>query len=197
MNALENAITRVNGDGDYIARLLTEALLAERPISDEPPLSGAEADVLVASGAFTREELTDISDKVRRGSLPAVVANTLVAHVYSSMSNDDVRGFLDLKAAELDHAVETRKLHAVEVAGMRRFPMWQFSLSSPGKLLPHLPEIIELVGTMNWISLAGLMSTKQSEMESFGAQSPVEWFRQGGEIGALKAILVRKSRTQT
>jgi hypothetical protein len=193
MHALENAITRVNGDGDYIARLLTETLLAERPLSDEPPLSGAEADVLIASGAFTRETLADISDRVRRGSLSAVAASTLVSHVHSSMSNDDVRGFLDLSPAELDRAVEARNLYAIEVGGMRRFPMWQFSVSSPGKLLPHLAEIIELVGTMNWISVAGLMSTTQSEMESFGAQSPVEWFRQGGEIGALEAVLARKS----
>jgi len=62
-------------------------------------------------------------------------------------------------------------------------------LSSPGKLLPHLTEIIALVAANRWVSVAGLMSTPQSEVVAEGKQTPVQWFRNGGGIDALAEIL--------
>ncbi|MCK2024346.1 hypothetical protein KZC52_15545 [Microbacterium sp. kSW2-24] len=189
MRALEDAIARLNGDGDYIARALTESLLAERPIVDEPSLSPDEINFLITSGEFTAEEFDDIELRVRRGSLPAIAANTLVAGLHRSMSDDAVRGFLDLNDQELDDLVTAGRLYAVDVAGHRRFPWWQFSLSSPGKLLPHLTEIIALLGGQHWISVSGLMSTPQSTMIAEGQHTPVEWFRIGGGIDALERTL--------
>ncbi|MCZ0710813.1 MULTISPECIES: hypothetical protein [Microbacterium] len=189
MRALEDAIARLNGDGNYIARALTESLLAERPIVDEPSLSPEEIDFLITSGEFTPEEFDDIELRVRRGSLPAIAANTLVAGLHRSMSDDAVRGFLDLNNQELDDLVTAGRLYAVDVAGHRRFPWWQFSLSSPGKVLPHLTEVIALLGKKHWISVSGLMSTPQDTMVIEGKHTPVEWFRAGGGIDALEAIL--------
>lgn len=189
MQALEDAITRLNADGDYIARALTGSLLAERPMTDEPSLTPEEAEYLITSGEFTPEEFDDIATRVRRGELQADVANTLVANLHSSMSDDAVRGFLDLRDENLDDLVAARRLYAVEIAGQRRFPSWQFSLSSPGKLLPHLPEIIALVADEHWISVAGLMSTPQDTMVIEGEHTPVEWFKNGGAIDALQDIL--------
>lgn len=189
MHALEDAITRLNGDGDYVARALTESLLAERPMMDEPSLSPEEAEFLITSGEFTPEEFDDIATRVRRGALPASAANTLVAGLHRSMSDDAVRGFLDLNDQELNDLVTAGRLYAVDVAGQRRFPWWQFSLSSPGKLLPHLTAIIALLGETHWISVSGLMSTPQSTMVVEGAHTPVEWFRTGGGIDALEEIL--------
>jgi hypothetical protein len=189
MRALEDAIARLNGDGDYIARALTESLLVERPIVDEPSLSPEEIDFLISSGEFTAEEFDDIATRVRRGDLEAGAANALVAGLHRTMSDDDVRGFLDLDDKELNHLVTARRLYAVDVAGRRRFPSWQFSLSSPGKLLPHLTEIIALLAEEHWISASGLMSTPQSEMVMEGEHTPVEWFRAGGGIEALVEIL--------
>jgi hypothetical protein len=189
MQALEDAITRLNADGDYIVRALTGSLLAERPMTDEPSLTPEEAEYLITSGDFTPEEFDDIATRVRRGALPAGVANTLVANLHSSMSADAVRGFLGLNHQELDDLVAAGRLYAVEIAGQRRFPSWQFSLSSPGKLLPHLTEIIALLGEKHWISVAGLMSTPQDTMVTEGEHTPVEWFRNGGTIDALEDIL--------
>ncbi len=189
MHALEDAISRLNADGDYIARVLTGSLLAARPLLDEPSLSPEEAEYLIASGDFTPEEFDDIATRVRRGELEADVANTLVANVHSSMSDDAVRGFLDLSDQELDDLVAAKRLYAVHIAGQRRFPSWQFSLSSPGKLLPHLTEIIALLVDKHWISASGLMSTPQSTMIVEGKHTPVEWFRAGGGIDALEEIL--------
>lgn len=189
MRALGDAIARLNADGDYVARALTESLLAERPMTDEPSLAPEEIDFLISSGEFTPEEFDDIATRVRRGALPAGAANALVAELHRSMSEDDVRGFLDLSDDELEQLVSTGRIYAVDIAGKRRFPAWQFSLSSPGKLLPHLAEIIALVAANRWLSVAGLMSTPQSEMVAEGKQTPVQWFRDGGGIDALAEIL--------
>ncbi|CAD5140749.1 conserved protein of unknown function [Microbacterium sp. Nx66] len=189
MHALEDAIARVNGDGDYIARALAESLLAERPMTDEPSLTPEEAEYLISSGDFTREEFEDIASRVRRGALPAGAANALVAGLHRTMSDDDVRGFLDLNDPELNDFVTEGRLYAVEVAGQRRFPWWQFSLSSPGKLLPRLTEIIALLEEEHWISVSGLMSTPQDTMVIEGKHTPVEWFRAGGGIDELEEIL--------
>lgn len=189
MHALEEAITRLNADGDFIARAMTESLLAARPISDEPTLSPEESDYLTSSGAFGAKKLQDTSAAVAKGSLTASAANTLLAGLHQSMSPAETRGFLKLTEDQLEELVMGGRLYAVEVAGEQRFPAWQFSLGSPGKLLPHLPEIIAILGEKHWISAAGLMSTPQSAMVAHGKQTPVEWFRGGGGIEALEKIV--------
>lgn len=193
MYKLADAITRVNGDGDFIARVLTESLLAERPISDEQALSHREMDYLVSSGAFTPEGLDETKTLVARGALPAKVATALLASVHQTISTQDAQAFLGLTPADLCELVEVGGLLAVEVAGQQRFPSWQFSLGSPGKLLPHLSEIIALVGDQNWRSIAALMATPQSSMASEGHHTPIEWFRRGGSVDALEQLLEVRS----
>lgn len=185
---LADAITRLNADGDFIARAITSSLLAERPVSDETPLSAEEIDYLVRSGSFTAEKLEDTADRLARGELQLAVVSTLLSSLHDSLSADDVRGFLKVSATELDDQVAAGLIYEVEVAGRRRFPSWQFSLSSPGKLLPHLPEIIALVKDDHWISVSGMMHTPQTTMVTRGRHTPVEWFRSGGGIEALRQI---------
>lgn len=189
MLSLSEAIARLNGDGDYIARVLTESLLAERPISEEPELSAQEKDFLISSGEFTPEEFDEIALRVSQGFLPASVATSLLARLHQSMSADDVRGFLDASDEEVQELATTDNLFAVDIAGQQRFPSWQFSLSSPGKLLPHLREIIALVKEQDWQSVSALMSTPQDTMITHGQQTPIEWFRNGGTIDALEDLL--------
>lgn len=64
MRALGDAIARLNGDGDYVARAMTESLLAERPMTEEPSLSPEEIEFLISSGEFTPEEFDDIAMQV-------------------------------------------------------------------------------------------------------------------------------------
>ena len=56
-------------------------------------------------------------------------------------------------------------------------------------MLPHLKEIIALLKGKDWISVSGLMSTPQSTMVAHGKQTPVEWFRSGGDLDALEQTL--------
>lgn len=189
MAALADAIARLNADGDYVASVLTGALLAQRPVSDDEDPTPQEAGYLVSSGATTPEDFQETSSRVARGSLPAVAASTLLTSLHQSMSAESAALFLHLDEASLNRAVENGELYAVDVAGHRRFPSWQFSLSSPGKLLPHLAEIIALLRERNWISVSGLMATPQTAMVAEGRQTPVEWFRSGGGIEALERIV--------
>lgn len=189
MHSLASAIARINGDGDYIARVLTESLLAERPNSDEPDLSPEEINFLISSGEFTPDEFEEVALQVSRGALPAGAATALLAGLHQSMSIDDVRGFLDISGEEVQRLVETNNLYAIEIAGQRRFPSWQFSNGSPGKILPHLREIIALVGQRDWLSVSGLMTTPQDTMISRGRQTPVEWSRRGGNVRALETLI--------
>lgn len=189
MAALCDAITHLNADGNYVAEALTQSILAQRPISREDHLSPQEADYLVRSGAFTPEEFEETLRQVNRGDLPLGVASTLLASLHRSLTAESTALFLKLDAAMLQQAVTNGELYAVEVAGQMRFPSWQFSLSSPGKLLPHLSEIISLLTETNWISVSGLMATPQSTMVAEVPQTPVEWFRGGGDIDALRRII--------
>lgn len=189
MATLADAIARLNADGDYVARVLTGALVAQRPVDDKEDLTQQEAEYLVGSGAFTPEKFRDTSIRVARGSLPAGAATALLTSLHQSMSAESAALFLHIDEAALNQAVEDGELYAVDVSGHRRFPSWQFSLSSPGKLLPHLAEIIALLRDKNWISVSGLMATPQAAMVAEGRQTPVEWFRNGGGIEALERIV--------
>lgn len=189
VQALADAITRLNGDGDFIARALTESLLSERPIEAEEALSPQEINFLISSGTFTAEEFEELSLSVARGDLPARAASSLLASLNKSMSADDAAAFLDLTQTELRDFVSEGRLYAVNLASHQRFPSWQFSLASPGKVLPHLKEIIALLKGQDWISVSGLMSTPQSTMIAHREQTPVEWFRNGGDLDALEQIL--------
>lgn len=194
MQRLANAITYVNGDGDYIAHVLANSLLAERPISDEPSPSRREVDFLVSSGAFTPEKLDETRTRVTRGELPAGAATALLASLHRTMSSHDAGAFLGLTPDDLDELVEAGGLLAVEVAGQRRFPTWQFSLASPGKLLPHLGEVIALVADQDWRSVAALMTTPQPSMVTEGQHTPTEWFRSGGTVDVFEQLLDLRSR---
>jgi hypothetical protein len=189
MQRLADAITYVNGDGDYIAHVVADSLLAERPISDEPSPSRREVDFLVSSGAVTSEKLDETRTRVSRGALPAGAATALLANLHQTLSSQDAAAFLGLTIEDLGELVEAGGLLAVEVAGQRRFPSWQFSLGSPSKLLPHLGEIVALVADQNWRSIAALMATPQPSMVTEGQHTPIEWFRRGGSVDAFEQLL--------
>jgi len=194
MQRLADAITRVNGDGDYIAHVMADSLLAERPICDEPSPSRREVDFLVSSGALTPEKLDETRTRVSRGELPAGAATALLANLHRTMSSRDAGAFLGLTLERLGELVDAGQLLAVEVGGQRRFPSWQFSLGSPGKLLPHLREIIALVADRNWRSVAALMATPQPSMVTEGQHTPTEWFRRGGSVEVFEQLLDLRDR---
>ena len=183
------AVTRLNADGHFIVRALTDQLLAERPIADQEELTPQEISYLIWSKAFTPESLEKTSTLVARGGLVVSAASTLLTSVLQTMSASAAAAFLNMDEESLFAAADRGELYMVDVAQSRRFPSWQFSLSSPGKLLPHLTEIIDIVKDKGWMSVSALMATPQSTMVTDGQHSPVEWFRRGGDVEALARII--------
>ncbi len=187
--AFTDAVARLNADGDFIVRALTDQLLAERPIADQEELTPQEISYLTRSKAFTPESFEKTSTRVARGGLLASEASTLLTGVLQTMSASAAAAFLSMDEDSLFAAADRGELYAVDVAHSRRFPSWQFSLSSPGKILPHLTEIIDIVKDKGWVSVSALMATPQSIMVTDGHQSPVEWFRRGGDAETLARII--------
>lgn len=187
--AFTDAVARLNADGDYIVRALTDQLLAERPITDQEELTPQELSYLIRSKVFTPETYEETSTRVARGGILAGSASTLLTSVLQTLSASTAAAFLNMDEDSLFAAADRGELYAVDVAQSRRFPSWQFSLSSPGKILPHLTEIIDIVKDKSWVSVSALMATPQSTMVAEGQHSPVEWFRRGGDVGALAQII--------
>lgn len=187
--AFTDAVTRLNADGDFIVQALTDQLRAERPVADKESLTPQEVDYLIRSKTFTPESFKATSIDVARGGLLASVASTLLTSVLQTISAPAAAAFLHMDEDSLFAAADRGELYMVEVAQSRRFPSWQFSLSSPGKLLPHLTEIIDIVKDKGWMSVSALMATPQSTMVTDGQHSPVEWFRRGGDVQALARII--------
>lgn len=78
----------------------------------------------------------------------------------------------------------------IGVSGRQRFPQWQFDVSLPGKLLPHLPEVIRVVSS-RWESrgVAAFMATPQADLVGDGRKTPVTWLRDGGDIRDVVEIV--------
>lgn len=187
--AFIDAVGRLNAHGDFIVRALTDQLRAERPIADQDALTPQEVGYLIQSKAFTPESFEATSIEVARGGLLASVASTLLTSVLQTVSASEAAAFLHMDEESLFAAADRGELYMVDVAQSRRFPSWQFSLSSPGKLLPHLTEIIDIVKDKGWMSVSALMATPQSTMVTDGQHSPVEWFSRGGDVEALARII--------
>jgi len=106
------------------------------------------------------------------------------------MSLDNVTGFLKWDEEAVRAAVSEGRLYAIEISGRLRFPVWQFSLESPGKLLPGLAEVIQVVTPRwGWTSVAGFMATAQSSLVATGRKTPVAWLRDGGDVDTVRQIV--------
>ncbi|WP_130176564.1 hypothetical protein [Cryobacterium sp. SO1] len=182
LRQLGQAIDHIAGDSDYIVRSLTDMLLAMRPASRNG-LSKQQERFLIESGTFTAEELDSTSSEVDRGSLQLGAAEAWLSNQLTSMSLEDVAGFLGWNEDEVRPAVTERRLYAIEISGRLRFPAWQFNFGYPNKLIPGLTEVIEVVSPRwDWQSVAGFMATPQSSLVAEGQKSPVDWLRDGGNV---------------
>jgi hypothetical protein len=186
---LAEAVAQLANDQEYFLKALTDFLLAMKPISRER-LSANEVRFLIESGDFTAEEWAETSASVDRGSLQLSGAEAFLSHLNATMSIDNVTGFLGWDEEAVQAAVHEGRLYAVEISGRLRFPVWQFSLGSPGKLLRGLAEIIEVVmPRWGWTSVAGFMATPQLSLVAEGPKTPVAWLRDGGDVDAVRQIV--------
>ncbi|GGD76624.1 hypothetical protein [Microbacterium murale] len=188
LQRLGQAIAHVGGDSEYLADALADFLFVQRPFVPNA-LAQHDANYLVESGAFTPDELADAMRIVERGSLQLGAALNFLSNLHATRSLGDIMGFLNLASEAVTQAVQGGRLYAVVISGQVRFPDWQFSLESPGRLLPHLPEVIEALAGWDARSISGFMATPQSGLVAEGRQTPVEWLRRGLDVTAIRKIV--------
>ncbi|MEB0287130.1 hypothetical protein QN355_11255 [Cryobacterium sp. 10S3] len=186
---LAETVARLANDPEYFLEALTDMVLAMEPISREK-LTENEVRFLVESGAFTPEEWAETSASVDRGSLQLSTAEAWLLGLFSTMSVEDVTGFLGWNESDVSDAAADGRLYAIEVSGRRRFPVWQFDAASPSKLLPGLTSMIGIMTPRwHWQSAAGFMATPQRDLVALGRKTPIQWLRDGGDVDDVREIV--------
>jgi hypothetical protein len=188
---LAQAIERLGNDADYFVDALTEKLLSIEPLIKPEPDDDSDRAFLIASGSFSAAEYDAARRSVARGSLQLRVVESWFSSLAGTLSLNAMAGFLHWSDDEVTTAVADGRLYAVEISGRLRFPEWQLSLSSPGKLLPGLAEVIAADNPKrSWIVLAGLMGTPQEDLYGEGHKTPVAWLRDGGDVTRVTDIVM-------
>jgi hypothetical protein len=179
---LADAIYRLNNDPEWFMDALLEFLYSVRPVEPNR-LTKAQKRYLIQSGDFTAESLAEAEASVDRGSLQLDVVQGWLAHLLDTSSLDEAAGFLGMEEDQVIRLVEEGRLYAATVHGRLRFPHWQFDVSKPGKVLPHLPDVIRAVRP-DWHSqsLAAFMATPQGDLVAEGPKTPTAWLRDGGDV---------------
>ncbi|MFJ3393660.1 hypothetical protein [Leifsonia aquatica] len=179
---LARAIARLNNDPEWFMEALLEFLYSVRPVQPNR-LTEAQKRYLIESGDFTAESLAETEADVDRGSLQLSVIQGWLTHLLDTSSLDETAGYLGMAEDQVIGLVEEGRLYATAVHGRLRFPHWQFDVSKPGKVLPHLPEVIQAVRP-DWQSqsLAAFMATPQEDLVAEGRKTPTAWLRDGGDV---------------
>lgn len=189
LRQLGEAIDHLAGDSDYMIRALTEFLLTQRPVSTSR-LTEKQERFLIQSESFTAEELASASREVNKGSLQLGAAQAWLSNLLATMSFEDATGFLGWDEEAVRTAISEGRMYAIEVSGRFRFPVWQFNVGHPNKLIPGLAEIIQVVTPRwDWHSVAGFMATPQSSLVAEGRKTPVAWLRDGGNVNDVIEIV--------
>lgn len=186
---LADAIARLNVDGPYFVRALTEYLVTLRPISRSGGLTKEQEQFLIESDAFTADELAETMREVEKGALQLGSVEVFLSHLNATLSLQDAAGFLGWDEDRMRAAISEGQLYGTEISGRLRFPVWQFHLPAPSKLLPHLTEIIEAGKSRSGISMNAFMNTPQESLVAEGRKTPIAWLRDGGDLNAVKRIL--------
>jgi hypothetical protein len=160
-----------------------------RPISRER-LTDNEVHFLIESGEFTTEAWAETSASVDRGYLQRGETPGWLLDLFATMSLENVSGFLGWDEKAVQTAVADERLYTVEVSGRLRFPLWQFIVGEPNKLIPGLTDVIEVVTPRwDWHSVAGFMAAPQEGLVAEGRKTPAEWLRDGGDVSAVIEIV--------
>jgi hypothetical protein len=186
---LARAVAQLNNDSEWFLEALTDYVYSLRPVTKNR-LTEAERRYLIESGDFTAEALADAEKSVDRGSLQVDAIEGWLAQLNDTISLDEAAEFLGREECDVTRSVTEGRLYAVEVSGRRRFPGWQFDVRQPGKVLPHLQEVVQAVSS-RWESrgIAAFMATPQSGLVARGRKTPAAWLRDGGDVAKVVEIV--------
>lgn len=185
---LVDAISQLTDDPDWLIAALAEMLATIR--APTPPTE-AEVTYLLSSSAFTPAQLSRISDGVARGALTLAGAESFLSVLHATWSIEQVASYLDTSRDDVRAAVEGGQLYAIVIAQRLRFPVFQFNIGQPEPLIPHLPELIEMVcDRWSWISTVAFMETRQASLVAVAQLTPRAWLLDGGSFDDIKQIIV-------
>jgi hypothetical protein len=186
---LIGALGRLANDEVWFTNAVADYLETLTPVRGSG-LSQQQEDYLIESGTFTPEGLAATKKDIARGGLQLSEAQAWLSHLCATLSLPSAAAFLTRSEKAVTTAVSEGRLYAVEYSGRLRFPDWQFDVTQIGKVLPHLPQLIELLAP-RWgpQSIAGFMSTRQSGLLAEGRKTPTSWLRDGGRFEAVSSIV--------
>lgn len=176
---LVESVNALGADSRYLVDALERFTRTLEPVQPSA-LSAEDRRYLVESGTYTAAQLDAAEREIDEGGFQLGILSTWIAEMRDTLSLASVAAFLDRSEEDVRQNIADRKLYAVEIADRLRFPAWQFSLSSPGKLLPHLEELIPfLEKRWDWISVSRFFATRQEDLVEEGKMTPAAWLIDG------------------
>lgn len=176
-----NAVNSLGADSRYLLSALAEFARTLAPVTPSE-LSDEQRTYLVDSGTFTETELASSQSQIARGSFQLDSLEWWLSEMITTLSFEDTVAFLGRDEEEIHQAVAEGRLCAVDVSGRLRFPMFQFSLRSPGKVLPHLDALLPAMEERwNWLGMSRFLATRQEGLIQMGWKSPIAWLEDGGD----------------
>lgn len=187
VQTLVGAIVRLTDEPAWLISALTEAIAAMEPPGTP---SEAEARYLLASGAFTSEELTKISREVARGSLILNGAEALLTGIRATWSVAQTASYLRTSESAVVDDARHGRLYAVELSNRLRFPTCRFSIGRPEPLIPHFEGLVAAIrDRWHWLSVVSFMQTPQEDHIAVARQTPTAWLVDGGSVDAVVTII--------
>lgn len=184
-----DAINALQADGRYLLDSLTEFVRTLAPVAPSS-LSEEQRAFLLESGTFTADELVETQARIARGSFQLDSMEWWLSEMRATLSLRDIAAFLRRDEGAVREAVEKRQLYAVEIGGRLRFPMFQFSLRSEGRVLPHFAALLPaLEARWGWTTISRFFATRQEDLVGKGWKTPASWLEDGGDPNDVLQIV--------
>jgi len=184
-----DTVNALGVDGRWLVGGLTDFLRRQKR-GGGPGMTAEERKFVVESGAMTEAELVASERSVARGSLEKSAGELWLRTYQETWSTNTAAQYLGWTQKEVLAAAEEPRIYGIPVRGRLRFPRWQFSLGSPGKLIPHLETVLPILTEhWDWISISAFMSVRQHSLVAEGRKTPRSWLRDGGDPGAIADII--------
>lgn len=185
LEAFVTAVSRVTDAPDFIVAALTDRLASMEPIAKRPTLVAAQRLEAVKGGLITAEEVVALVDLLLLTSLDISELLRWTVELTRTRSMRETAVLLRWTDVEVAQAVEDRRLFAVEIDVLWRFPDWQFTYDTPDRLLPGLQELASVLDAEQWELADAFMRTPQEAFSAKVARSPRDWLLTGGDVGAV------------
>lgn len=188
LDGLWEAIEGLSGDSSYLLTALTDHIRTLRPVRNSD-LTPEQEEFLISSKSFTAESLAETEARVTRGDLQRRALQAFVTELHRTIALNDIMGHLRWDESTVRTALDEGRLHAVEISGQLRFPVWQLTYRG-NKLLPGLAEILDAArDRVTSSALASFMTIPQRSLIATGRQAPTEWLIQGYDVQTIVDLI--------